>query len=68
MLDLLSDLHADGQCIVMVTHDLRSALRGSRVLYLRDGIVAGDLQLGEYRPNDSGRRARLQRFLDEMGW
>ncbi|MFC2686951.1 ABC transporter ATP-binding protein [Arachnia propionica] len=68
VLDLLSDLHAGGQCILMVTHDVRSALRGSRILYLRDGVIAGDLKLGRFDRKDSGRRERLQHFLEEMGW
>lgn len=68
VLDLLSDLHAGGQCILMVTHDVRSALRGSRILYLRDGAIAGDIKLGRFDRKDSGRRERLQHFLDEMGW
>ncbi len=68
VLDLLSDLYAGGQCVLMVTHDLRSALRGNRVLYLRDGAIAGDLKLGRYDREDSSRRDRLQRFLGEMGW
>ena len=68
VLDLLSDLHAGGQCILMVTHDVRSALRGSRILYLSDGVIAGDLELGRFDRKDSGRRERLQHFLDEMGW
>ena len=68
VLDLLSDLHAGGQCILMVTHDVRSALRGSRILYLSDGVIAGDLKLGRFDRKDSGRRERLQHFLEEMGW
>lgn len=49
ILDLLWRVHAEGQTIVMVTHDLRSALRGSRILYLRDGKIRGELDLGERR-------------------
>ena len=42
VLDLLGDVHADGQTIVMVTHDVRSAARGNRVLYLRDGRICAE--------------------------
>lgn len=69
ILDLLGRVHAEGQTIVMVTHDLRSALRGSRILYLRDGKIRGELDLGERRgPDDAARTAALTAFLAEMGW
>ncbi|NMO96449.1 ABC transporter ATP-binding protein [Paenibacillus lemnae] len=48
VLDILTEINAGGQSMVMVTHDLKSALRGSRILYLRDGIVCGKLALGRY--------------------
>lgn len=34
-----------GQTVVMVTHDQRCAVRGDRVLYLRDGVIRGELDL-----------------------
>ncbi len=39
-LDVFCTLHANGQNIIMVTHDRHSALRANRVLYLRDGAIA----------------------------
>jgi putative ABC transport system ATP-binding protein len=42
VLECLSRLHQQGQCILMVTHDLKSALCADRVLFLKDGeIIAG---------------------------
>jgi putative ABC transport system ATP-binding protein len=52
----------------MVTHDIRSALRGNRVLYFRDGGVVGECLLGEYQSEDTERQAKLKDFLVEMGW
>lgn len=75
VLDLLSSLHGQGQSIVMVTHDVRSALRGNRILYLRDGSIQGQLELQPYAGSDglpaSDEESRAQRvtaFLAEMGW
>ena len=42
VLDIFTEVHKNGQTIVMVTHDLKTALRGNRVLFLRDGKVEGD--------------------------
>lgn len=68
VLDILSAVNQQGQSIVMVTHDQSSALRGSRILYLRDGVVCGECRLGAYQEEDHERADRLNRFLKEMGW
>lgn len=68
VLDVFTKLHNNGQSIIMVTHDKKSALRGNRVIYLRDGKIYGECDLGEYKPNDSVRNEKLNSFLTEMGW
>ncbi len=53
----------------MVTHDLKTALRGSRILYLRDGGVVGDHRMPNYGEDDlRERRNNLTSFLEDMGW
>jgi ABC-type lipoprotein export system ATPase subunit len=39
VLGLLSRLHADGQAVLLVTHDPAVAARADRVVRLRDGRV-----------------------------
>jgi len=68
VLDALSEVHEQGQSVVMVTHDLRSAMRGNRVLYLRDGVIRGECELGKYVSGDRERHEKLSVFLEEMGW
>lgn len=68
VLDLLTQVHQKGQSVVMVTHDLSSALRGNRVLYLKDGVICGECALDEYRGEDETRRERLREFLMNQGW
>ena len=45
VLDILTELNRDGQSIVMVTHDIKAALRGNRILYLSDGVIESELSL-----------------------
>ena len=69
VLDVLTDINNDGQTVVMVTHDINSALRGNRVLFIRDGIIYGECYLGRYIDHySSERHLKLQTFLNEMGW
>jgi len=68
VLDALTEFNEKGQSIVMVTHDIVSARRGSRVLYVKDGEIAGVCDLGKYVPDDKERHAKLSDFLVSMGW
>lgn len=68
VLDTLTGFNEQGQSVVMVTHDMRSARRGNRILYLKDGAVLGECDLGKYVHGDAGRHEKLSAFLKEMGW
>ncbi len=68
VLDTLTKFNEQGQSVVMVTHDKRSARRGNRILYLQDGIIMGECNLGKYKNGDMERHQKLSAFLSEMGW
>lgn len=68
VLDTLTGFNEQGQSVVMVTHDMRSARRGSRILYLKDGVILGECALGKYVHGDPDRHRKLTAFLEEMGW
>ncbi len=68
VLDVFTKLNNDGQSIIMVTHDKKSALRGNRIIYLKDGKIFGELSLNKYEKNDKTRNEKLEKFLQEMGW
>lgn len=68
VLDTLSRFNEKGQSVVMVTHDMRSARRGNRILYLKDGSILGECELGRYVSGDRARHEKLSSFLEEMGW
>lgn len=68
VLDTLTDVNRKGQSLVVVTHDIRTARRASRVIYLKDGLICGECSLGEYKSRDQERHQKLGAFLTEMGW
>ena len=68
VLDALTKFNREGQSIVMVTHDITSARRGNRILYVKDGEIAGELDLGAYVTGDKERHQKLRDFLGGMGW
>lgn len=69
VLDIFTEVNKKGQSIVMVTHDLKTALRGNRIIYLKDGYISGELRLDTYsNQNLESRRKKIQSFLEEMGW
>ncbi|MCL2360972.1 MAG: ABC transporter ATP-binding protein [Defluviitaleaceae bacterium] len=67
-LDTLTKVNNDGQSVICVTHDLRTARRGNRVLYISDGTIGGECNLGPYVSGDRDRHKKLAAFLDDMGW
>ncbi|WP_099469689.1 ABC transporter ATP-binding protein [Konateibacter massiliensis] len=68
VLDIMTDINNEGQSVIMVTHDIKTARRANRILYLKDGIIIDELQLGIYQKDDAERHRRLRSFLEEMGW
>ena len=64
VLDTLTRFNEQGQSVVMVTHDMRSARRGNRILYLEDGVILG----GRYSHGDAQRHEKLSAFLNDRGW
>ena len=66
VLDILTDLNDQGQSIVMVTHSVKAAERGNRVLYIADGIVKDEIDLSDV--TGEARHRKLKDFLAGMGW
>jgi putative ABC transport system ATP-binding protein len=61
VMDLLRRSHADGQTIVLVTHDPRVAAAADRVIHMRDGRITEESRLTGERDADSlARLVRLE--------
>lgn len=69
VLNLLTDLNRSGQSILMVTHDIRAALRASRLLYLEDGKITGELTLPPFDPDEEkSRETQVNAWLSSLKW
>ena len=69
VLDLLTSLNREGQSILMVTHDVKAAIRGTRILYLEDGKLLDEMPLpsfGVKTPKE--REEKLSAWLTALSW
>ncbi len=58
VLNLLTQLNENGQNILMVTHDIKAAIRATRLLYLEDGKVIGEMSMAKYCSEEARNRER----------
>jgi putative ABC transport system ATP-binding protein len=72
LLDHLNAINAQGQSICMVTHDLKAAARGNRVILMRDGGIVGDFRFQDgqkdIRAQLAAREKALFAWLSDRGW
>ena len=69
VLDLFTQIHREGQSIVLVTHDMRAAVRGNRFLYLEDGKIIGEMTMPPFEETESkNREKQLDAWLTSLNW
>lgn len=66
----LNQINEEGVTVMMVTHDIKVAARCSRVIYLVDGNIKGEYNIGKYKDNGSlrERERELSQKLMGLGW
>jgi putative ABC transport system ATP-binding protein len=64
------DANRSGTSVMMVTHSVKVAAMSDKVLYLIDGEIQGEIDLGKLSDEGelSGRERRLSSWLMERGW
>jgi putative ABC transport system ATP-binding protein len=70
IMDLLDGINKSGTTILLVTHDVKVAARTERVLFMLDGRIIAEKQLGKYfgtAGDGKSREESLARWLLEMG-
>ncbi len=69
VLDIFGEIHKEGKTIFLVTHDAKVAARADRVIYLEDGSIKDELELGTYTEDlQSVREQKMQTWLAAMGF
>jgi len=70
IMTIFKEINDSGTTIMLVTHDVKVASKTDRVLFMIDGKIEGELNLGKLE--DSGqhtsREQSLSKWLMEMGW
>ena len=65
----MTELNRSGQSILMVTHDARAACRASRIIYIEDGKVIGELELAPYdKKDEKSRETQVNAWLTSLEW
>ena len=66
----LSNINKEGTAILMVTHSARVAAASDRVIYLIDGCIEGEIELGKLKDEAdlTQREHRINKWLMEQGW
>lgn len=70
VMEELTKLNSEGTTIMLVTHDVKVAARCTKILYLVDGNIRGEYNLGRpvHHSQLRERERTLNNWLMEMGW
>lgn len=64
IMDLFSEIHAEGTAMMLVTHDAKVAARAERILFMSDGTIASELSLSKY--DGSNLEDRFEKVTEVM--
>lgn len=56
IMDIFSEINADGTAIMLVTHDAKVAAQTERILFMRDGKIVSELKLLKFDGTDIDHR------------
>lgn len=64
IMDIFSEVNAEGTAVMLVTHDAKVAARTERILFMRDGKIVSELRLPKYDGTDM--ELRLEKVTAKM--
>lgn len=71
VMEMLLKLNGEGTTIMLVTHDLKVAANCSRIMYIVDGNIKGELKIGSMDKQGQSvrdRERKVNMWLTDMGW
>ncbi|MFW5711426.1 MAG: ABC transporter ATP-binding protein [Spirochaetota bacterium] len=70
IMSLLADFNSTGTTVMLVTHDVKVAAKTERVLFMMDGRIVAEKQMGKYSGNGDikSREEELSAWLLEQGF
>lgn len=70
VMEVLRKINEEGTTIMMVTHDMKVAAKCGKVLYIVDGNIKDEYNLGKYEKESTlkERERIMNNWLIEMGW
>jgi len=70
VMDEIIRVNREGTAVLLVTHDVRVSAKSDRVLYITDGNIHGEYNLGKYQGENTlkERERILNNWLLDMGW
>ncbi|AZK45372.1 ABC transporter ATP-binding protein [Paenibacillus lentus] len=68
IMDIFSEINAEGTAIMLVTHDAKVAARTERIMFMRDGAIISELTLPKFNGMDTdGRIGQVTAKMREIG-
>lgn len=70
VMEELNQINREGTSILLVTHDMKVAARCERVLYIEDGNIREEIELGKWEQTQDfrARERTLNDWLIKLGW
>lgn len=68
VMDVLLGINQCGTTMMLVTHSPRVAAQSDRVVYMADGVIAGELRLGKYSTDTSSDESLEAREKKLLAW
>ena len=71
VMEILHKINKEGTTVMLVTHDVKVAAQSERILYMIDGNIEGEYDMGEYIESESDlkeRESRLSSWLLDLGF
>jgi putative ABC transport system ATP-binding protein len=68
-MDIINEVNDEGTTVMLVTHDSKVAARADRVIFLSDGNITDEIDLGKYEEkNFSERKNKMTQWLAKQGF